>query len=138
MMFKALVIAAMLAASASAQAEETITVSIARAELCVKNQCYPALVGKRTPRGSFSVFHARIEAPGYGGDVLAFTPSNYVQNSYVSIHRVWTRIPGERRIDRLYGPVEGRVNITNGCINVMPDVYNMLVDCCSNAKLVVD
>jgi len=71
---------------------------------------------------------------GYGGDVLVFNDRG---DSVDAIHRVYT-LNSQRRVERLQsGVTSQRRGITNGCINVMPDVYEKLIDCCSNATLVV-
>ena len=79
--------------------------------------------------------HAKVGEPGYGGDVLAFA---HDENGVYAIHRVWTLIPAQRRMKRLtVGAVAERRDITSGCINVMPNVYDILVDCCERAELTI-
>lgn len=121
------------------QRNEIITVSLSKATVCtVSLGCFPALVGNKTPLGEWKIQHSNILAPGYGGDVLAFHQDvNSKRDVWKSIHRVYTRNPKQQRIERLYGPVQGRTFITDGCVNVMSDVYDKLVDCCSNGKVVV-
>jgi hypothetical protein len=49
-----------------------------------------------------------------------------------AIHRVWTLRPQERREERLSsGLTADRKGVTGGCINVTPEVYEELLDCCS-------
>jgi hypothetical protein len=112
-----------------------IVVHVASATICFLGHCHPALVGAATPLGSFPLMHAKVGEPGYGGDVLAFAHDD---TGVYAIHRVWTLIPAQRRVKRLtVGAVAERLDITGGCINVMPDVYDSLVDCCERAGLTV-
>ena len=120
--------------NASAQSGQ-ITVDRAKAELCTPTFCAPVLIGAHLRTGLFPIQHARVLAPGYGGDVLAF--DTRVDGVPLAIHRVWTLKPEQRRIERLQGPLAGRLGITGGCINVMPDVYARLVDCCSKGMVVI-
>lgn len=113
-----------------------VVVNLAMASICFSGACFPALVGNNTPVGTFSLSRQEIQAPGYGGDLLVYQENHH----YLwAIHRVYTRNPGERRIERLTSNrVEQRRAITNGCINVMPEVYEKLVDCCSKDVLVIN
>lgn len=112
-----------------------VVVSLALASICFAGGCYPALVGSNTPAGTFALSQRETPEPGYGGDLLVYREDD----RYVwAIHRVYTLNPGERRIDRLAsGKPEQRRGVTKGCINVMPEVYRMLVDCCSKDVLVI-
>ena len=115
-----------------------IIVSLTLATICFAGSCHNALVGDRTPTGEFDLVHARIEAPGYGGDVLAFAKDSTKEDSYYSVHRTWLLIPSQHRARRIKSDdVARRVGITGGCINVEPAVYQKLVDCCSNQTLEV-
>lgn len=103
----------------------TIVVFLASAMLCIGNQCYPALVGKDTPIGTYPLIRRYVQASGYGGDVMQFadTPSGIM-----AIHRVWLGRPKEQRVQRLASKDPARRRfVTNGCINVMPNVYEALV-----------
>ena len=101
-----------------------VTVFLASALLCVADDCYPALVGKDTPIGHFALHRRYVEAKGYGGDVLQFKET---ERDIFAIHRVWLGRPKERRQQRLAsGDKEQRRFVTNGCINVMPDVYERI------------
>ncbi len=112
-----------------------ILVELATATICFLSQCYPALVGPDTPRGEFQVQQRTTKARGYGGDVLVFKET--AKDAY-AIHRVYTLKPEQRRMERLTsGDPKQRVTITLGCINVMPEVYDKLVDCCSNSQVVI-
>lgn len=102
----------------------TIVVLLASALLCISDQCYPALVGKDTPVGSFPLVKRMIQTKGYGGDVIQFASTD---TGIMAIHRVWLGRPAERRAERLAsGDAAQRRFVTNGCINVMPDVYDRL------------
>jgi hypothetical protein len=113
-----------------------VIVNLALASICFSGTCYPALVGSNTPVGTFSLSHHEIRAPGYGGDLLVYQENK----KYLwAIHRVYTLNPGEHRVERLAaGRAEQRRAITNGCINVMPEVYQKLVACCSKDLLVIN
>lgn len=111
-----------------------VVVNLTAATICFLGQCYPALVGNETPTGVFSFQHAAILAPGYGGDVLVY--DIYKDGVPLSVHRVYLGNPRERRAERLRHPnPTARRAITNGCINVAPEVYDALVDCCSKGQL---
>lgn len=112
-----------------------VVVDLTLATICFLGQCYPALVGPSTPKGEFSLTHQLVSSPGYGGDVLKFQEdSKYI----TAIHRVWTLRPHQRRLERLKSSdANMRKSVTDGCINVMPEVYDKLVDCCSNSSLVI-
>ncbi len=124
-----------LAVSSAFAQTGQITVDRARAELCTPTFCAPVLIGAHLRNGYFPVQHARVLAPGYGGDVLAF--DTRIDGVPMAIHRVWTLKPEQRRVERLQGPLAGRLGVTGGCINVMPDVYARLVDCCSKGVVVI-
>lgn len=112
-----------------------ITVILSAAIICFQQQCYPALVGKDTPIGEFSVIQRLTEDPGYGGDVLQFHETD---KRVYAIHRVWTLNPKQKRLERLQSSnVKERQTITSGCINVMPEIYDRLVDCCANGSLII-
>ncbi len=101
-----------------------LTLYLGAALLCTPAQCYPALVGRDTPIGRFAVIRRYVQAAGYGGDVLQFAETD---QDLLAIHRVWLGKPRERRAERLASAdVAQRRNITNGCVNVMPDVYDRL------------
>lgn len=116
-----------------------IVVDVALATICflhgANTECHPALVGSSTPKGTFTVVQRLTDSPGYGGDVLQF---HETEKEILAIHRVWTLRPAERRLERLTsGDIRQRKNITGGCINVSPEVYSRLVDCCSTSTLVI-
>jgi hypothetical protein len=98
------------------------------------SSCHYALVGKNTPTGEFQLMHYTTEAPGYGGDLLVFKEN---EKEVWAIHRVLD-IPGQQRLARLYSPyAHHRKDITDGCVNIDPEVYKKLVECCSNSKVII-
>lgn len=111
-----------------------ILVKLATAVICFSNQCYPALVGEATPVGEFPVHLMEWKSPGYGGDVLAFARDD---KGYFAIHRLWLLNPKQHRLQRLESRNAKDHIITNGCINVSPEVYERLKECCTNEKLVI-
>lgn len=112
-----------------------VVVSLALASICFAGECYPALVGSNTPAGTFALSQRETPEPGYGGDLLVYREDD---RHVWAIHRVITFNASERRVDRLSsGQAEQRRGITKGCINVMPEIYRRLVDCCSNDVLVI-
>ena len=112
-----------------------IVVHLVSAMICFGGHCYPTLVGPATPRGDFNVVHLQTSLPGYSGDVLAFAQDD---RGVFAIHRVWTLAPAQRRLERLrLGGPSARRGVTEGCINVMPEVYAALVDCCSTGHVQV-
>lgn len=117
----------------------SIIVNIALATLCIigdgSEKCYPVLIGKDTPTGEYQLQHRFVESPGYGGDVLQFKEEEL---DIFAIHRVWLLRPQEKREERLKSSNPKMRRITKGCINVDPAVYDELIDCCSNSKLIIE
>ncbi|WP_407306974.1 hypothetical protein [Acinetobacter sp.] len=118
----------------------SIIVNVALATLCVispveTQECYPVLIGGDTPKGEFQLQQRLTDAKGYGGDVLQFKEEG---EEIFAIHRVWTLRPWEKRQERLNSPDPKMRRITRGCINVDPEIYEKLVDCCSAAKLTIE
>lgn len=102
----------------------TAIVLLSAAVVCLQGRCYPVLVGRDTPTGEFAVQHRMVLSPGYGGDVLQYKET---AEAIYAIHRVWLGHPQEHRVKRLASrnPAKRR-GVTGGCINVMPDVYDLL------------
>lgn len=112
-----------------------VVVDLALAVICFMGECHPALVGEHTPRGAYVLEHQATELPGYGGDLLVFKED---RTRLWAIHRVYTAVASQRRVERLRsGRVALRKGVTLGCVNVMPDVYARLVECCGNQVLVI-
>ncbi len=109
----------------------SITINLAAATICFLGTCHPALVGKDTPTGEFTLQWRHTQQSGYGGDVLQFheTPTHVF-----AIHRPWLLRPEQRRLERLNGKPTDRL-ITSGCINVSNEVYETLVACCQGQVL---
>ena len=111
-----------------------ITVSIALAMICFADNCHNALIGRNTPRGEYEIVHKITDDPGYGGDVLVFHETEKVE---FAIHRVWLLRPEQKRAVRLQSDNPKDRVITAGCINVSPEVYEELVECCKNEKIII-
>lgn len=111
-----------------------VLVDIAAAVICFAGTCHNALVGHDTPRGEFALAPYTIQDPRYGGDLLVF---KHGDDGVFAIHRVLD-IEGQQRIARLASPyAKHRITITAGCVNVSPEVYNALMDCCSTSKVTI-
>ena len=79
------------------------------------------------------MIHMATQQAGYGGDVLKFTET---PTDWYAIHRVWLLKPEQHRLERLKSDnVAERITVTAGCVNVMPDVYEKLLECCSTEEL---
>lgn len=114
-----------------------VVVSLSLASICFAGQCYPTLVGKQTPAGTFQLQQARITAPGYGGDVLLYGRRR--DATLLAVHRTWLGNPAQRRAERLASPnPDARKNTTGGCINVEPVVYDALVACCGKSRIIIE
>ena len=118
----------------------TLVVDLVLATLCItgspqSDQCFNVLVGADTPRGEFTLIQRLTKDPGYSGDVLQFKETETLA---YSIHRPWLLRPKEKRLERLASQnPKDRRTITKGCINVPFAAYDVLVSCCSNARLEV-
>lgn len=102
-----------------------VIVNIRTAELCFLDtgDCHKVLIGKTTPKGTFDLTLYATKLPGYGGTVLGFKQEG---NFLFALHRVWTRKPSERRLERIVSnKVSDRI-MTNGCINVTDPIYERL------------
>lgn len=114
----------------------SVVVHLGLATICFLNQCYPALVGETTPPGHFRLTQRLVVSPGYGGDVLVFKEG---KTDVFAIHRVWTGLPAQRRVQRLASDRTAlRRNVTGGCVNVAPAIYDKLVDCCRGSDLIIE
>ena len=114
----------------------SVVVSLSLATICFLNQCYPALVGNTTPPGHYQLYQRLVVSPGYGGDVLVFKEE---EQDVLAIHRVWLGAPAQQRPQRLASSQAARrQGVTGGCINVAPEVYAKLIDCCSRSELLVE
>ena len=98
-----------------------IVIDVQSATACIQDECYPVLIGKNTPKGTYGLNLSTTPDPLYKGSVLAFKSDS---TGTYAIHRVWNGKPSERRNERLKGTVSDRL-ITNGCINVSDDTYEI-------------
>ena len=118
----------------------TILVTIALATICFTyngtEECHPVLLGKNipTPVGEFTLKRRYTSDPGYGGDVLQFYET---KDMVFALHRVWLLKPEQKRLERLKSPNLKDHFISSGCINVEPEVYDKLIDCCSSDTIVI-
>lgn len=112
-----------------------VTVYLSKALICFLNVCHPALIGDGTLPGEYQLQQRYVLSSGYGGDVLQYKED---ATHVYAIHRVWTQIPSQKRRQKLNSnSVADRTNVTKGCVNVGENVYKELIDCCSNATLVI-
>lgn len=111
-----------------------VIVDLAAATICFLGSCHPMLYGNDTPIGEFEITQRITQTAGYGGDVLQFYET---ADGVYSIHRLWKLNPKQHRELRIKSLNPKDHLITNGCINVEPEVYEELVDCCSNDKLLI-
>lgn len=111
----------------------TLVLILSQALLCSPQQCWPVLLGAKTPKGEFELVQRLTETSGYGGDVLQFYEND---TEVFAIHRTWTRNPQENRAARLRSPdPKKRKSVTRGCVNVEPNVYSHLVSNFRGAQL---
>lgn len=111
-----------------------VIVDLAAAVICFAFTCHPVLIGKDTPRGEYHLTQYAIRDPRYGGDLLVF---KHDRRDVYAIHRVF-EVKGQNRLSRIKNAdPKQRADITAGCINVTPEVYKQLVDCCSSSKVVI-
>lgn len=106
-----------------------VEVILTAASICFGGECYPALIGQSTPKGEYTLNLYRIRDPRFGGTVLEFLR---VGDEAFSVHRTW---PGREKMYSL--PEEKRRNISQGCVNVDPQVYQKLVACCVGTPIVI-
>ena len=111
-----------------------IIINLTLATICFLGQCHPILVGPQTPTGEYTLTKRYTEQKGYGGDVLQF----HEDDKYVyAIHLVWKEIPKQQREQRLRSDNIKDRYITSGCINVDSPIYDKLLQCCSNASIII-
>lgn len=107
-----------------------VVVDLAAAVICFAGACHPALVGDTTPKGEFLLERIEVPVPKqYGGEVMMFKETKH---EIFAVHRTW---PGRER--KYSGTPEQRRIVTNGCINVEPEVYRALIECCNGVKMVI-
>lgn len=107
-----------------------IIVNILLATICFTSKvndkltCHNALVGSDTPQGTYVVQQRLTDDAFYGGDVLQFLED---EKEVYAIHRVWLGRPYEHRERRIKSRDPKQRHITKGCINVEPEIYDVLV-----------
>lgn len=111
-----------------------VFVKLLAATICFAGNCYPALIGYNTPIGTFHMELRSTPFPGYGGDIIVFAET---ERNAIAIHRLWLLKPEQKREKRIVSKRVEDHYITNGCINVEPDVYKKLIDCCINQDLFI-
>lgn len=111
-----------------------VLVKLMTALICFNSNCYPILMGYNTPVGTFQMTVGRTPFPGYGGDIIVFTET---EKHVVAIHRLWLLKPEQKREVRIQSKRLEDHYITSGCINVEPNVYEKLKECCINEELVI-
>ena len=112
--------------------KHTATVNTLKSELCVPTKidkdCFPVLIGKETPKGTFNLSIYTTNRKGYGGEILGFHQRG---KELFAVHRVWLGNPSEKRDARIKSNEVADRLITNGCINISEEGYlrtrNMLV-----------
>mgnify|MGYP000474635702 CR=1 FL=1 len=98
-----------------------VEVFLSTALLCFSGTCHNALVGVTTPTGQYEYVKTPIDDPLYGATVAPFAVDN--SGGVFAIHQTWLGAPYEQRDVRILG--DDRI-MTNGCINIPPDVYEQL------------
>lgn len=101
-----------------------VTVLLTAALICFNDECYPALVGKNTPIGNYTLVQKLTTKPGYGGDILQY---HETKDTVLAIHRLYLLNPKQQREKRIQSNNPKDRVITAGCINVTPEVYKQLV-----------
>lgn len=109
-----------------------IILHLSTAMICFLGSCHPALVGVNTPVGTYTMTHYKAEK--FGGDVLVF----YEDDKHIySLHRL-NEHPTQDRLNAMISRnPEDRKGLTDGGINVAPNIYEKLTICCSKYKLVI-
>ena len=118
----------------------TVIIDIATALICFAAQpgadmvCRNALIGDDTPKGVYTMQQRLVLDPLYGGDILQFREDD---EEVYAIHRVWNGRPNEKRDQRINSKKIADRKITKGCVNVTKETYQLLLDCCLNATLII-
>jgi hypothetical protein len=111
-----------------------VLVDLAAAIICFTGSCYPALIGWSTPPGEYILQRRATQHPGYGGDILVFKDGDH---QVYAIHRLINFEPAQERPKRIKSKKPTDRIITDGCINVSPEVYQKLTECCQNDILII-
>lgn len=115
--------------------DASVVVRISHADICFQGGCYPALIGNDTRTGVYPLAVLHVSSPGYGGDVLMYDSN---QTMWYAIHRTYDYGPVHNRQRLYYNTTPQQRTVTAGCINVEPDVYEMIKDCCRNSTLKIE
>jgi len=110
-----------------------VVVDLSLSVICFLSTCYPALVGKDTPKGEFTLQPFSTEQRGYGGDLLVFKET---EHAVFAIHRL-IEVQGQDRVSRINSDIPEMRIITNGCVNVTPQVYDSLSACCAGSRVTI-
>ena len=109
-----------------------ISLFLSTALICFGGACHPVLVGADTPTGTFPLTRRIVVDPGYGGDVLQFAEN---EREWFALHRTYRNLPD--RVAAYSAPADGRRYVTNGCVNLTPEVYDELAQYGGEMTLVV-
>lgn len=113
-----------------------ITIFLTAALICFNSHCSPILIGHTTPIGKYALHHELTDEKGYGGDILAFAETE--DHTVLAIHRIYTLGKNNHRLEQIQESSIHRRYVTHGCINVMPEVYQQLINCCSNDIVTIE
>lgn len=109
-----------------------VHIYLAAAVICFQNACYPILMGDDTPIGTFRMTERLTADPGYNGNVIQFYETD---KKVYAIHRLWLLNKEQYRNERLNSSKPSDHKITSGCINVSSEVFERLLDCCTEEDL---
>ncbi len=124
---------AVMAPNALAQ-PPLVEVHTDKAIICFDNACHPALVGNATRPGTYQLQVLNVASEGYGGNVLMYDADI---SSWYAIHRTYTGRNVRGRHGLYHNTTAKERTVTAGCINVEPDVFNELIECCRKSKLII-
>lgn len=102
---------------------DAVTVFISKALICFAQVCHPALVGPATVPGTYDMTVLYTQQRGYGGDVLMYAQT---PTEWYGIHRTYTEDRQRRREELYYGTTPEQRQVTAGCVNVEPEIYEDL------------
>lgn len=112
---------------------DAVTVFLSKAIICFAGACHPALVGERTAVGTYEMGVLHTSQPGYGGDVLMYDRN---ENEWFAIHRTYRHNRVQNRHTLYHGTTAAqRRNVTSGCVDIEPETYEALKDCCRRQPL---
>ena len=103
----------------------TVSVFLGKALICFAGQCFPVLYGEATPVGKFEMVERVTVSEGYGGNVIQFKET---ESLVLAVHRIWLGSPAQMRLERLASETPKDNKVTDGCINVEPEVFEALIE----------